>query len=56
MFGRNWSLNESPSEKEGKSNTFSASTNSSSTLNESPSEKEGKSVAKYFAGSAIRPQ
>ena len=37
------SLNESPSEKEGKFHTYAALTVHSSTpLNESPSEKEGK--------------
>ena len=37
------SLNESPSEKEGKSRTQSDRCTASTTLNESPSEKEGKS-------------
>ena len=38
----NLSLNESPSEKEGKSGTFAASIVMTTRLNESPSEKEGK--------------
>ena len=37
------SLNESPSEKEGKSSGFGKTTTILETLNESPSEKEGKS-------------
>ena len=36
-------LNESPSEKEGKSRLFRTITTEKLTLNESPSEKEGKS-------------
>ena len=39
------SLNESPSEKEGKSTTSPVVTPTQVSLNESPSEKEGKSGA-----------
>ena len=41
-------LNESPSEKEGKSNTVQFTTAISFSLNESPSEKEGKFPATAF--------
>ncbi len=40
---RGTSLNESPSEKEGKSGDPTTTTNAVTALNESPSEKEGKS-------------
>ena len=39
-------LNESPSEKEGKSGRTGLGEGSNATLNESPSEKEGKSTPK----------
>ena len=38
------SLNESPSEKEGKYRTPAPTTSNQAPLNESPSEKEGKSL------------
>ncbi len=47
----NLSLNESPSEKEGKSGTFAASIVMTTRLNESPSEKEGK-----FFGYSTHPR
>ena len=42
--GGGWSLNESPSEKEGKYQCHDGSSFFLSALNESPSEKEGKSI------------
>ena len=42
-FGLNPSLNESPSEKEGKSGGKRVQSECTLALNESPSEKEGKS-------------
>ena len=41
-------LNESPSEKEGKSLHVLATAQDWVSLNESPSEKEGKFAARYF--------
>ena len=41
-YGAGYGLNESPSEKEGKSLTRKRSRLAGETLNESPSEKEGK--------------
>ena len=42
MKGQRETLNESPSEKEGKSDATSEPDQGAETLNESPSEKEGK--------------
>ena len=50
-----WALNESPSEKEGKSHTSQIFPKSLLTLNESPSEKEGKSAIFSDEGMTINP-
>ena len=50
-------LNESPSEKEGKSSNTAQPSSKRETLNESPSEKEGKwRVIGSFWSLSIRPQ
>ena len=45
------SLNESPSQKEGKFRLFAANLSTTATLNESPSQKEGKSLSVVGRGS-----
>ena len=51
------SLNESPSEKEGKSHPRTPSLPCSQTLNESPSEKEGKSSKTFtYPVTIVAPQ
>ena len=49
-------LNESPSEKEGKSQVNSAASTCANRLNESPSEKEGKFKAPIVYSGGRKPQ
>ena len=57
MLTSSSSLNESPSEKEGKLDTIDRSRPASVCLNESPSEKEGKSGAlNIYDPAALTPQ
>ena len=50
------SLNESPSEKEGKSASIGRGAGAAKSLNESPSEKEGKFIAVGILEIASQPQ
>ena len=52
-----WRLNESPSEKEGKSKYRRCLSHNHISLNESPSEKEGKLISAMILGAGTtRPQ
>ena len=50
------SLNESPSEKEGKFDDHGEDSTTNFGLNESPSEKEGKYFARHTISTAVEPQ
>ena len=51
-----YALNESPSEKEGKSGVSRSAAGRCASLNESPSEKEGKLSSAFSVQSSMTPQ